>query len=63
MCDACHRRAAWLETGGSWNDDDFEWDEDEEPGYRDLHASLAEAGDESIAWRWRWRTRGELDNR
>jgi hypothetical protein len=37
LCDACHRRAAWLQVGGAWDDEDYEGDEGEEPEYFDLH--------------------------
>jgi hypothetical protein len=36
-CDACHRRASWLEIGGRWQDEEEEWDEDEVPDYLDMH--------------------------
>jgi hypothetical protein len=35
LCQACHRRAAWLVIGGRWDDEPELWDEGEEPGWLD----------------------------
>ena len=37
LCDACGRRAAWLVVGGSWSEDEFDDDDEDDRDFLDEH--------------------------